>query len=62
MKKYGYIFEYKYTKKDWDYIMKKFPKLKKQYDEILAFNTLNPTLAKEIDNEIIKILNNGKED
>jgi len=52
----------KFTEEDWDYVMKKYPKLKKQYDEMLFFNSVNPTLAKEIDKECIKRINNhGKE-
>ena len=53
-------FDFKFTQKDWDYIMETHPRLRKQYEEMIEFNKTNPYLAEEIDNECKKIIN-GKE-
>ena len=46
----------RFTEKDWDEIMLKYPDLKKEYDDWLLFVTLNPRLARDIERKILKML------
>ena len=46
----------KFTLDDWDYIMKTNTKLREEYENMLAFNALNPVIAEEIDKQCLEII------
>ena len=50
----------KFTSDDWDYIMKTNPELRQEYENMLAFNAINPALAGEIDKKCLEIIKEWK--